>query len=150
MGEDTSDGRRALAAVLRDVSWTIHRLVPGVAGIEPLPTSEVAVLKQVLQAPGTTVTELARQLGMQQSNTSAAVRSLVDRGLLLRQSSPADGRVTLLVPSEKLLTERDSIETAWSGTIAAAMAHLEPEQVTALEAASDALRALNQALRRPH
>ncbi|UOE20335.1 winged helix-turn-helix transcriptional regulator [Thermobifida halotolerans] len=143
----TAPGERELAGVLRALAWTIHRLVPERAGVEPMPVSELAVLKQILESPGVTVTELARHLGMRQSNTSAAVRGLVERDLVRREGTPVDRRVTRLVPTEKLLAERERIDTVWSGTIRSAMARLGPEQAAALEAASDALQALDQALR---
>ncbi|SDP29354.1 DNA-binding transcriptional regulator, MarR family [Actinopolyspora xinjiangensis] len=139
-------GQRELADVLRDLAWTIHRLVPDVAGIEPLPTSELAVIKHIQASPNITVTELARQLGMQQSNASAAVRNLVERGLVARERDPGDRRVTRLTPTQKSLAEKDSIDTVWSGTVQTAMTRLTPEQSAALEAASGALEALDQAL----
>lgn len=139
--------QRELASVLRDLAWTIHRLVPESAGIEPVPVSELAVLKQVLSQPGITVSDLARNLGMRQSNTSAAVRGLTERALVRRESSPDDRRVTRVVPTEKLLAEQELIESVWSGTIQDAMARLAPEQIEALEAAVDALRTLDRALR---
>ncbi|ASU78703.1 MarR family transcriptional regulator [Actinopolyspora erythraea] len=143
-------GQRELADVLRDLAWTIHRLVPDVAGIEPLPTSELAVIKHIQASPNITVTELARQLGMQQSNASAAVRNLVERGLVARERDPVDRRVTRLTPTEKSLAAKDSINTVWSGTVRAAMTRLTPEQSEALEAASGALEALDQALHTEH
>jgi hypothetical protein len=48
------------------------------------------------------------------------------------------------------LAARESIDTVWSGTIHTAMAELDDEQVAVIEAASDALRALGQALHTPH
>ncbi|MDR7301495.1 MarR family winged helix-turn-helix transcriptional regulator [Haloactinomyces albus] len=141
-----STEQRELATVLRNLAWTIDRLVPEVAGLDPLPTTELAVIKYVQASPGITVSELARHLGMQQSNVSAAVRDLVERGLVARESSPADRRVTRLVPTEKSLAAKDSIDTVWSGTIRAAMGRLTHEQVAAIEAASGALQALDQAL----
>src|SRR5690606_6369281 len=106
-----------LATVLRDLAWTIQRLVPEAAGIKPLPASEIAVLKQILRSPGITVTELARLLGMQQSNVSAAVRVLVERGLVERERGPEDRRVAKLVPTEKLLGEQDARDSAGAGAI---------------------------------
>lgn len=135
-----------MPTVLRDLAWTIHRLVPEVAGLDPLPTSELAVIKEVLAAPGVTVTELARQLGMRQSNVSAAVRGLVERGLVAREGSPADRRVTRLVPTERSRAAKESIDTVWSGTVRSAMAQLSDEQVEAIDAAADALRALGEVL----
>jgi DNA-binding MarR family transcriptional regulator len=107
-------------------------------------SSELAVIKHVLAAPGVTVTELARHLGMQQSNVSTAVRGLVERGLVARESNPADRRVSRLVPTEMSLAARESIDSVWSGTVRAAMTQLSSEQIAAIEAASGALRALDQ------
>lgn len=143
---DASTHQRELASVLRDLAWTIHRLAPEVAGLDPLPTTELAVVKHIQASPGITVTELARELGMQQSNVSAAVRELVGRGLVARERSPADRRVTRLVPTEKSLAAKESINTVWSGTIRTAMTRLSHEQITAIEAASGALQALDEAL----
>lgn len=140
-------GQDELATVLRDLAWTIHRLVPDVAGLDPLPTTELAVIKQVQASPGITVTELARHLGMQDSNTSAAVRGLVGRGLVARERSPSDRRVSRLVPTEKSLAAKESIDTVWSGTVRTAMARLDHEHVAAAEAASGALQALDHILR---
>ena len=93
-----------------------------------------------------TVSGLARDLGMKQSNVSAAVRDLVDRGLVAREANPADRRVHQLVPAEKSLADKDSIEAVWSGAVRTAMTRLAPEQVAAIENASDALRALDEVL----
>ncbi|KAA9155283.1 MarR family transcriptional regulator [Amycolatopsis acidicola] len=141
-----TEEHRELAGVLRGLSWTIHRLVPETAGLEPLPNTELAALKQVLDTPGITVGELAGRLGMKQSNTSAAVRALTGRGLIAREGSPEDGRVTRLVPTEKSLADDELIDEVWSGTIRAAMARLEPAQIAAISSAADALKALDEVL----
>lgn len=139
-------GRRDVTTVLRDLAWTIHRRVPDELGLDPLPTTELAVLKHVLDHPGATVGELARQLGLRQSNTSAAVRALVDRGLLSREASPADRRVTRLAVTAEAQSEHEAIAAAWSGSIRAALSHLAPEHVAAIEAAAAALHELDRAL----
>lgn len=138
-----------LATVLRDLAWTIHRLVPEVADLDPLPNTELAVVKQVLAAPGVTVTEIAHRLGMQQSNVSTAVRALVCRGLVARERAPEDRRITGLSPTEKSLAARESIDDRWSGTVRAAMTELSPDQVRAIEEAAPALQALDRALHTP-
>lgn len=143
-------GQRELATVLRDLAWTIQRLVPEVAGLDPLTNTEIAVIKHIQASPGITLTELARHLGMQQSNASAAVRDLVERGLVARERSSTDLRVTNLVPTEKSLAAKDSINAVWSGTIRTAMTRLSPDHVATIEAASGALEALNQALHTEH
>lgn len=139
-------GRGELATALRDLAWTIQRFAPEAAGLDPLPTTELAVIKHIQASPGMTVTELAKQLGLQQSNASAAVRELAERGLVARERDSADRRMTRLLPTEKSLAAKETINTVWSGAIQDAMTQLSLEQVAALEAASDGLRALNQAL----
>ena len=57
-----------------------------------------------------TVSELTTDLGLRQSNASAAVKALADRGLVRRQSSPSDRRLALLHPTEAALKNKDLIE----------------------------------------
>lgn len=145
---NTDASQRTVTGVLRDLAWTIHRRVPDMSDIsDPLPTTELAVLKHLLDTPGITVTELSRRLGLQQSNTSAAVRTLVDRGFVTREPSPADRRVSNLLPTASARAEDEAIAEAWSGTIRAALAALEPKQVAAIEAAAEAMQALDQVMR---
>lgn len=146
MSENTTARGAEFATVLRDLAWTIQRLVPEVAGVEPLTTTELAMIKQIQAAPGITVTELARRLGMRQSNASAAVRDLVGHGLVSRERGSTDRRVTNLVPTAKSLAAKEAINTAWSGTIRDAKSRLDPEQVAAIEGAAEALHALDLAL----
>lgn len=88
--------------MLRDLAWSIHRRLPATQGLLHLPTTELAVLKEVLDSPGTTVSDLSRTLGLRQPNTSAAVRTLVERGLVTREQSAADRRMTLVGATEAL------------------------------------------------
>lgn len=50
------------------------------------------------------------------------------------------------MPTEKSLADKDSIEAVWSGADRTAMGRLKPEQVAAIQNASDALRALDEVL----
>jgi DNA-binding MarR family transcriptional regulator len=139
--------RREVAVLLRDLAWTIHRRVPDVSGIDPLPSTELAVLKHILEAPGMTVTELSRRMALKQSNTSAAVRVLTERGLVTRESSPSDRRISRLVPTPEALAKDEAIEDAWAGPIRSGLAGLSAEEADALGAAASALQALNTLLR---
>lgn len=144
---DTVARRRELAVLLRDLAWTIHRRIPDVTGIDPLASTELAVLKHILEAPGMTVTELSRHMALKQSNTSAAIRVLTERGLVTRESSPADRRISRLIPTEQALAEDEAIEDAWAGPIRNGLAGLSDEEAAALAAAAEALQALNARLR---
>lgn len=139
--------RREVAVLLRDLAWTVHRRIPDVTGIDPLASTELAVLKHILEAPGLTVTELSRRMALKQSNTSAAVRVLTERGLVTRESSPADRRISRLFPTDEALAQDEAIEDAWAGPIRSGLAGLSDEEAQALEAAASALQSLNAVLR---
>ncbi|WP_258059784.1 MarR family winged helix-turn-helix transcriptional regulator [Arthrobacter sp. ZGTC212] len=144
---DAAARRRELAMLLRDLSWTIHRRVPDVTGIEPLTSTDLAVLKHVLEAPGMTVTELSRHMALKQSNTSAAVRTLADRGLVTKESSASDRRISRLFPTDKAMAQDEAIGDAWAGPIRKALAGLDAAQAAALDDAVQALQELNSRLR---
>ena len=144
---DTAARQREVAVLLRDLAWTIHRRIPDVTGIDPLASTELAVLKHILETPGMTVTELSRRMALKQSNTSAAVRVLTERGLVTRESSPADRRISRLVPTDEALAQDEAIEDAWAGPIRNGLAGLSDEEGRALDAAASALQSLNAVLR---
>ncbi|MCG5433745.1 MarR family winged helix-turn-helix transcriptional regulator [Mycobacterium sp. MYCO198283] len=131
-----------LALALHDLSWRVARFGPAQVGIDPLPATELAVLRAVMMTPGGSVSDVAAALSMQSSNVSAAVRVLVNRGLVDKQPSPTDGRVTLLRPTAKALDERDVIEKAIAGTLVAALGEISEDGVRALVDAVPAMREL--------
>lgn len=138
--------RPELALVLRELGWTIHRQAPERAGVGPIPTTELAVLKQVIDTPGATVGELARGLGLRQPNASAAIRLLVDRGLVAKEAATDDRRQVRIVPTPQGRREHRAIAAAWLEPIVVALASLSPEDREELEDAADALEALQRAL----
>lgn len=144
---NTAARRREVAVLLRDLAWTIHRRIPDVTGIDPLASTELAVLKHILETPGMTVTELSRRMALKQSNTSAAVRVLTERGLVTRESSPVDRRISRLVPTAEALAQDEAIEDAWAGPIRSGLAGLSDKEAQALDAAASALQTLNSVLR---
>ena len=100
-----------------------------------------------METPGATVGELSQTLGLHQPNTSAALRVLVQRGLVARETSPDDRRVSRIVPTELAATEHRAIAEEWAGSVDAVLENLSPEHRAALERALDALQALDRALR---
>lgn len=139
--------QRELADVLRELGWTVHRRAPERAGVGPIPTTELALLKQIVDAPGSTVGELAQNLGLRQPNVSAAVKVLVGKGLARKEASLTDRRITLVVPTDLGLAEHRAIAASWSAPIAHAIASLDSAHQQALTQATDALAALYEALR---
>ncbi|MET0317941.1 MAG: MarR family winged helix-turn-helix transcriptional regulator, partial [Rhodococcus fascians] len=136
---DTTDPA-VLASVLHDLSWIIQRTDRvEELGIERLPAPEVTVLKQIDRNTGIGVSALADMLAMQPSNVSAAVRTLVERGLVVKTPSPTDRRVTQLEVTDRMRRNRTRIEAAWSARIIEALSRLPDEAAAQLVSAAPAL-----------
>ncbi|OZF06769.1 MarR family transcriptional regulator [Rhodococcus sp. 15-1154-1] len=144
---DTTDPA-VLASVLHDLSWIIQRTDRvEELGIERLPAPEVTVLKQIDRNTGIGVSALADMLAMQPSNVSAAVRTLVERGLVVKTPSPTDRRVTQLGVTDRMRRNRTRIEAAWSARITEALSRLPDEAAAQLVSAAPALMLLTNELR---
>lgn len=138
--------QRELADVLRELGWTVHRRSPERAGVGPIPTTELALLKQVIDAPGSTVGELAQALGLRQPNVSAAIRVLAGRGFVVKESSPEDRRVTRVMSTAVGRAEHEAIAESWAAPIREALDGLGPEHRAVIEQATEALAALHERL----
>ncbi|MDN4476330.1 MarR family winged helix-turn-helix transcriptional regulator [Demequina sp. SYSU T00192] len=136
-----------LAAVLRDLSWTVHKRTPARAGVGPLPTTEIALLKQVVEQPGSTVGELSAALGLRQPNASAALRVLTQRGLVAREVGAPDRRIVRIQPTPAGVEEHHEISRAWVRSVEDAIAQLDPADRATLEGATDAMLALTRLVR---
>jgi DNA-binding MarR family transcriptional regulator len=142
--QPTAAQARELAVVLHDIAWLLPRTIDpwAEAGFDPLPASELEVMRLLVRAPELSVGEVARELGLQPSNASAAIRGLMARGLLERRRDARDGRISRLVPTERAQTIRRQREAAWGELIRARLRRLAPEDVAALVAAAEPLRSL--------
>jgi DNA-binding MarR family transcriptional regulator len=138
---------RELAVTLHDLSWRISRFAPARVGLEPLPASELAVLREVMDGPGRSVSDVAAAISMQSSNVSTALRALAERGLVEKRPADHDRRMSLLHPTARALAEREAIEDAVAGTVSAALAGLPAGHVDALFDALPALRELSGEVR---
>lgn len=137
-----------VSITLRELAWTIHHRAPDRAGVGPLPTTEIALLKQVIDYPGSTVGDLAAALGLQQPNVSSALRELERRGFVTREKSERDRRVSLIQATPSGVAEHQAISEEWAAPVNAALHELSTEQQAALAAAAEALAAAHHALRR--
>lgn len=136
---------RDVSTTLRELAWVIHRSAPERAGA-PIPTTEIALMKQVMDAPGSTVGDLAGVLGLRQPNVSAALRGLERRGFVQRVKSEGDRRVTRILPTETGAAEYRVISDAWRAPVHDGIEALEAADRAALEAAAPALQRLHERL----
>lgn len=92
------------------------------------------------------VSTVARGLGLQASNVSTTVRSLVERDLLERRADPADGRRALLHPTARAARHRELLDAAWTRQIRRALDDLDDADAVTLRAAAPVLDRLAGAL----
>ena len=135
---------RALAVALHDLAWLLPRTLDprADADLDPLPPSELEVMRLLVRRPGLSVGGVARELGLRPSNASAAVRGLLARGLLERRRDDRDGRITRLLPTAHAQAIRRRREAAWGKLLGAQLMRLPAEDVAKLLAAADSLGAL--------
>ena len=132
---------------LFDLAWLLPRTVGAEERLpDPLPRSEREVMRLLGRRPGSTVNAVARDLGLQPSNVSASIRSLVDRGLVERQSDPADGRQVKLFLTRSARAARESRERLWGEDFASLLDELTPADRRRLLDALPALTALAKQL----
>lgn len=134
-----------LTVTLRELAWTVHYRVPDRAQV---PSTELTLLKQIIDRPGSTVGELSAALNIRQSNTSTAIRSLVERGFAERVPDTADKRVVHIHATSLGEEEHREIAHAWAAGLDEAVASLTPEQIRTLMTAREALQALERTIRR--
>jgi len=134
---------RDLAVVLHDLGW----LLPRTVGLEDarqdrLPQSELEVMRLLVRRPGLSVNDVARELGLQPSNASTAIRLLIARGTLERQADSTDGRVARLYPTLAAYAARDRREHSWGEALSAVLDGLAAADQRRLADAAPALRRL--------
>lgn len=141
---DAEPDPAAFAAAVHAMVLRLRRLGERRLGMELLPTSELEVLVHLGNHPDTTVTAVARDLGLQSSNVSTTVQHLVTKGLVERRPDPQDGRRTLLRPTARAEADREQIEGAWAAVIGEFLDDLPADQRSAALAATPALVRLAQ------
>ena len=136
-----------LAVVLYDLAWLLPRTV-GVeqARSEPMPPTELEIMKLLVRRPGLSVTEVAKELGLQPSNVSTAVRSLARRGMIERRAHDNDARIGRLHPTRAAIANRRAREQEWGRDMERRLAELPPVDAERLRVALPALRALADTL----
>jgi DNA-binding MarR family transcriptional regulator len=135
---------RELAVALHDLVWLLPRALGPQAeeGLEPLPPSELEVMRLLVRRPALNVGEVARELGLRPSNASAAIRGLLARGLLERRADARDARISRLAPTRRAHEIRRRHEAAWGKLLRERLRRLPPEDADRLLACVDSLTAL--------
>jgi len=136
------------AADLADVVLSVARRITvrdHAAGVDVLSPVESLVLRAVGAFPGISPSAAATRVGLTSSNMSAALRSLEDRGLVLRSRDPADRRCVRLTPTDLAAESLRRVRAGW----AAMLVPLLGGDPARLDAARAVLHALDDRLAPP-
>ncbi|TWH17381.1 DNA-binding MarR family transcriptional regulator [Rhodococcus rhodochrous J45] len=131
-----------LADSVRTLVWKLQRVGERESGLVGILQSEIEVLRVLSDHPGITVSDLARMLGLQSSNVSATVRSLVARGLVSRTTNPNDGRSHHLHRTPLAEHNGNLIRRMWISRMQEVLAAMDPVDAAELVAAAPLLEQL--------
>lgn len=143
----TTAALRQLGSVVHDLSWALRHAEPSTDDDEQLPPTEFQIMRFLDRYPAASVGEVARGLGLRQSNVSTAVRGLIERGLVDKHPDEADRRVVRLTTTARSAGRREPVEASWAAALEQVMTELDDPDVTAIRAAIDPLSRLADALR---
>ncbi len=132
-----------LARTARSLVWALRRFGEREAGLSAMPNSEIEVLRAVAERPGSSVSELARALDLQNSNVSTTVSRLVERGLLERRADPNDRRSHRIHETDLARHNNDLIDAMWTKGIHDLVDTLTPAEARTLIDAAPLLARLS-------
>jgi DNA-binding MarR family transcriptional regulator len=122
-----------LADLVLRVSREIDPNGSSALDVVPLTGTEVIVLRWVDLHPGTSPSATAEATALQRSNLSAALRSLVAKGMVDRRADPRDARLVQLFATEQAAVNIRVLRAHWAGKLRAALGDAttdDPTRVT--------------------
>lgn len=101
----------------------------------PFSLTEVRVQYEIAHRPGTTAAELAKELGLDPGYLSRMLLRFHDRGLILREPSPNDGRQSCLSLTRRGRSAFSPLERSSDQQVAAMLSRVsQPDQVRLIQA----------------
>jgi DNA-binding MarR family transcriptional regulator len=117
----TDEALADLADLVLRVSREIDPNGSSVLDVVPLTGTEVLVLRWVDLHPGTSPSATAEATTLQRSNLSAALRSLVAKGMVDRRADPRDARLVQLFATEQAAVNIRVLRAHWASKLRAAL-----------------------------
>jgi DNA-binding MarR family transcriptional regulator len=121
----------ALADVVLDLAHQLDTRHADLRDVVPLTGTEVAVIREIHRRPRSTPSQIAEATGLQRSNVSTAIRSLVAGGLVLREQVAGNARSVALVPTELAEQSVARIHAYWTALLEQVPADVLAEGVAA-------------------
>lgn len=117
----TDEALADLADLVLRVSREIDPNGSSALDVVPLTGTEVLVLRWVDMHPGTSPSATAEATALQRSNLSAALRSLVAKGMVDRRVDPRDARLVQMFATEQAAANIRVLRAHWAGKLRAAL-----------------------------
>lgn len=117
-----SDGALAeFADVVMRIAREIDPNGPQAPDIVPLTGTEALVMRWVHHNPGASPSAVAKATALQRSNCSVALRSLVAKGMIERQTAPDDARAVRLQPTALADESVRKLHAFWADRLRSAL-----------------------------
>ncbi|WP_181311161.1 MarR family winged helix-turn-helix transcriptional regulator [Nocardioides campestrisoli] len=133
-----------LADVLLDLAHGFDSRNPELRDVVPLTGTEVAVIREIHRRPRSSPSQVAEATGLQRSNVSAAIRTLVAGGLVVREEVAGNARSVALVPTELAEESVANLHAYWTRRLRQVPDELLREVVRATPALLDLAGRLNR------
>ncbi|GAA4984118.1 hypothetical protein GCM10023205_62630 [Yinghuangia aomiensis] len=110
-------------------------------GIEGLSAPTRAIVSDIFENPGSSISDITARVRFPQSQVSACVARLRDAGAVETVTDPQDRRRTLVRPTaETLRRAKNRPPAAIDGAVAAAIGSTDPKEIARVHEALDRLR----------
>lgn len=131
-----------LMELLRDVNKRIFELVHQASGSPGLGVARMMIMGQLAEHPGSTISELARAIGLAKSHVSTTVEHLARRGWIEKRTDDHDLRLVRIFPTKRSAEQLEVIDVAVRQRINSALSALPEQQVDNMLLGLQALRAI--------
>lgn len=131
-----------LMELLREVNKRIFDLVQQEAGTLGLGKAHMMIMGELAERPGSTISELARAVGLAKSHVSNTVEHLTRRGWLEKRADDHDLRLVRIFPTKRSKEQFQVIDAAVRQRMNAALSAIPEQQVSDLLLGLTTLRAV--------
>jgi DNA-binding MarR family transcriptional regulator len=130
-----------LDELLRDVNRGIFAVAKTIIHHQGLSAPGMRAMGHVMESPGITVSELARERGFAKSHVSNAVESMVEAGFIEKRADPDDQRLVRLYPTRMAQEHFETMHAAVHERLTKVLAVLSDDQMRAVIEGLTILRA---------
>ncbi len=126
------ENKEQLADMLYEFSRSVARHWKEVFRERGLSPAPLAILRQVYENPGLTVSEIARRTGNAKSHVSRTVESLEQQGYVVKREHHKDQRLVLIYPTDVVSEGLDPLHREIRSRLARCLEYVPEERLPSL------------------